>query len=986
VGFLAVDPSSSDRVFATLSDLTFPGICAIEKSTDGGASWRGVYSCPIDAFVSVVVFDPRDPSIIYAGLEGSSETYVVKSVDGGETWSPSGLGITQQVASLVVDPTDSRILYALAIGAGGVFKSVDAGATWRPSSSGLPDASVRSLALAASQPETLYASTPVGVFRSLDGAATWAQVSSESLGVVVIDPANSLLLYSAGNGIEKSIDGGSTWRGVNQGLVATLISDLTALEPGHLLALSGVRLFETLDSGGSWNPVPYSFPNGSAIVRLLMDPSDRSTVYAGTENDSVQKSTDGGHSWSPVGMGLPAGEAVSPLALDAAGRLWAAARLQLFRLDAGGAWHESVVTFPPVHVSTLVGDPEDPQLVYCGSYGAGVFRSTDGGGTWNPSPLFLNVLQLVLDPADRHTLFAVGDFGVGSGIRQSRDGGDTWSVLDKGLPSAVGSLTADPANRGMFYATTDQGVFRSTNGGFGWLPFNNGLSFAGAVHSAFRLAIEPGSRRLHVGSADGGVRDYEILPGATLPAVASLHGANGTDFHSDIHLFNLSATEVAAVTARYRCFSGDCGAAVQTFTLAPRELRTFRDAVASLFAAPESGGATEFESDVPIAVKSRLYTPATPAPTTGMFVPGRHAEGGHASQVMLGLSHSDNLASGSRTNLGVFNPGDQNQDVVFRFFHPDGSPIGGFSRLLEPRQALQVNDAEIAGALGLTGDLPSYYAILEGDSIQPLHGYAAVIDNRSQDPFFVPGGDGRIAMTSDTGPPSFVTIPAAASLHGRNGAYFHSEVFVWNPSLFTADIDFQYHCLACGDVQKTVSLAPLEMRAFEDIATSLFDSPESGGAVTLDCQRRIVVTSRLYTPDRSAPTVGMFVPGLEAGEATLSALLMSLSHSADPARGFRTNIGFFNISDSDQSLLLQLFDGSGETLGETSVSLRAHQAYQINDIFLSLGVDRDVPDAFALIRGDGVNPFFVYAAVIDNQSQDPIFIPGQPDPEQLLLR
>ena len=99
----------------------------------------------------------------------------------------------------------------------------------------------------------------------------------------------------------------------------------------------------------------------------------------------------------------------------------------------------------------------------------------------------------------------------------------------------------------------------------------------------------------------------------TLPAAASLHGAPPTFFHSDVSVFNPSATQAATVTARYRCFTGACGNALQTFTVPPRQLRVFDDIVGTLFSAPETGGAVEFSGNV--LVDSRLYTPSRPAPT-----------------------------------------------------------------------------------------------------------------------------------------------------------------------------------------------------------------------------------------------------------------------------------------------------------------------------------------------------------------------------------
>src|SRR6202011_2369317 len=98
----------------------------------------------------------------------------------------------------------------------------------------------------------------------------------------------------------------------------------------------------------------------------------------------------------------------------------------------------------------------------------------------------------------------------------------------------------------------------------------------------------------------------------TLPLAASIHAAGGSFFHSDMKVFNRSATDTVTVIARYRCFSGNCGNPTQTFTLAPREERSFDAVVSGLFGVSDSGGAIELEGPDTLVVTSRLYTPNRP--------------------------------------------------------------------------------------------------------------------------------------------------------------------------------------------------------------------------------------------------------------------------------------------------------------------------------------------------------------------------------------
>jgi hypothetical protein len=311
------------------------------------------------------------------------------------------------------------------------------------------------------------------------------------------------------------------------------------------------------------------------------------------------------------------------------------------------------------------------------------------------------------------------------------------------------------------------------------------------------------------------------------------------------------------------------------------------------------------------------------------------------------------------------------------FFDPAGVALGQMMRTLGPREALQINDVGIAAALGGSGDVPSFYAIVEGDPRSSVFSYAAVLDNQSEDLIFVPGKNaGALGDHS-------VTLPAAASLHGVGGAFFHSDVAITNLDASSTSVRLDFRCFVgtCSATPQTVSLDPGQSRLFEDIVGTTFGSPESGGGVEVGATGSVVVTSRLYTPSHPSPTVGMFVPGLGNGDTTPQAVLTSLSHSADPSKGFRVNVGAFNGTDTARTVTFRLFSGAGQPLGQTGRTLLAREAVQLNDLFGRLGIHGDVVGAYCLVDADGLGALYPYAAVIDNQSQDPIFIPGQNDPE-----
>jgi hypothetical protein len=276
---------------------------------------------------------------------------------------------------------------------------------------------------------------------------------------------------------------------------------------------------------------------------------------------------------------------------------------------------------------------------------------------------------------------------------------------------------------------------------------NNDYPGGGTNSRISFTATDSGTYTVYANSLDAGITgaySLEVVcvqsPSGlvTLPAAASLHGAPPTFFHSDVSVFNPSVTQSATVTARYRCFTGACGNAMQTFTVPPRQMRVFEDIVGTLFGAAETGGAVEFSGNV--LVDSRLYTPSRPAPTVGMYVPGLSTGEAYAEAVLTSLSFSANLSTGFRTNVGVYNGNDVAQTVTFTLFNPQGVQIGQTAQLVPARTPVQIN---IAQAAGLTADVPNFYCVVRGDGVSKNYAYAAVLDNQSQDLIFVKGAQSQ---------------------------------------------------------------------------------------------------------------------------------------------------------------------------------------------------------------------------------------------------
>ncbi len=142
---------------------------------------------------------------------------------------------------------------------------------------------------------------------------------------------------------------------------------------------------------------------------------------------------------------------------------------------------------------------------------------------------------------------------------------------------------------------------------------------------------------------------------------------------------------------------------------------------------------------------------------------------------------------------------------------------------------------------------------------------------------------------------------------------------------------------------------------------------------------RILATSRTYNDDPGG-TYGQTVPAVAASDGFgfgSEATLILLSRSPDPAAGFRTNIGFVNLVDTQTKMEIDLFAADGTELGTVTRNLKPFEYRQVNDVFHAVGAD-DVPDGYAVVRTTSEDGRFIaYASVVDNGSGDAVFLLGE---------
>ena len=214
---IAIDPQTPSTLYMGISAAFTAG--NLYKSTDSGASWTRMVNGLLNFDINVVAVDPVTPTTVYA----SSGSGLYKSTNGAANWTQ--INSTVSVSSLIIDPTNSNVLYAVANSSSGVFKSTDGGVNWVASSNGLNASSASRVAIDPAHPNTLYAATNLGIYKSVDGGASWTtSLGSVFGGDLLVDPTQTTTIYAtafqAGKGLVfKSTDSGANWSIASRGIL-----------------------------------------------------------------------------------------------------------------------------------------------------------------------------------------------------------------------------------------------------------------------------------------------------------------------------------------------------------------------------------------------------------------------------------------------------------------------------------------------------------------------------------------------------------------------------------------------------------------------------------------------------------------------------------------------------------------------------------------------------------------------------------------------
>ena len=495
-GFFVFDPLHPDNVFLSARFTAPDGSGGVLlRTVDGGKTWQAA-----------------DAGLLISSSEGSMSHHlsqmVVTTVPGvlvgvsdfGQLWlnSDGGAG-TWRALPLPMGTVDQFLwtgqlpnTLVVLTRDGAMKRSDDLGSSWRSVAtpgtilaSSLDDSAAAGILITTIDGEALY--------RSVDAGQTWvlqakpqfpvsyyaSNANGASRVAVSVATQDHLIAFRAPYGSLPRLEvlTGGQWqmpRGLESFRSTVVVSSLAAFG-NRLAAAAGGSLFRQ-DSQGGWRPVSLPESYWSEGARLASD-GDKWGIYGGLYyaihgffGSLFQGTADAGEHWAADShFNGYSGEAVFD---TANGRFWYLSssnkiNYQLFLAQADGSSKNASAGLPTGRLNALANSPQAPARLYVGS-AQGIYRSADGGTTWNPA--FTGgsgtpVAAIAVDAKDALSVWTVN----ANGLAHSSDGGEHWvAVAPEHFAAGAGALAVHPARSGVLAVSAASGIWLSLDAGASW--------------------------------------------------------------------------------------------------------------------------------------------------------------------------------------------------------------------------------------------------------------------------------------------------------------------------------------------------------------------------------------------------------------------------------------------------------------------------------------------------------------------------------------
>ena len=482
VSDIAVDPTNTSHWYVAVA------AGGVWETHNCGTTWKPIFDSQKSYSIGCIAIDPRDPLTVWVGTgENNSQRAVAygdgvyKSIDGGKTWKNVGLGASEHIGKISIDPRDSDRVFVAA-----------QGPLWS-------------------------AGGDRGVYLTEDGGTTWSCVLSidEHTGVtdITMDPRNPDVIVAAsyqrrrhvftlinggpGSGLHKTDDGGKTWRASKSGLPGGDLGRIglarASARPDTVYAIVEAErgkggFYRSTDGGGSWHRRnSYVSRSPQYYQELFVDPNDADRVYS--MDVYMQVTDDGGKTWSAVGEAnkhvdnhafwIDSGNS-DHLVAGCDGGVYES-------YDRGGAW-QFKANLPITQFYKITADNAFPFYnVYGGtqdnfSLGAPA-RTTSQSGITNRE-WFMTLggdgFETVVDPTDADVIYSQWQYG--NLVRYDRRTGETLDIKPRVSPDGEplvwnwnSPVLISPHSHTRLYFAANY-LFRSDDRGHSWRAVSGNLT------------------------------------------------------------------------------------------------------------------------------------------------------------------------------------------------------------------------------------------------------------------------------------------------------------------------------------------------------------------------------------------------------------------------------------------------------------------------------------------------------------------------------
>ena len=503
-----------DVVYAQVSDNMG---ARVVKSTDFGKTWQNtglINLFPSNIRQMDIAVAPTDANMVYVvytrGTSTGTETRILRSTDGGGTWTNQSEGF-QNVATfflkITVDSDNKNKLYlSLNNELDGVYVSSDGGATL-----GMIGTSIKPF---SSNPTGLYVSDmkhhPIskelicsfhfgGIFKVK--TANLSSVDIHELNCPTeLSRAPNVSLYGT-----PCISLNNQWTRISDGISATPVFEI-AKKDNVVLASTECGFFKW--DGNSWMKIVSTFTTYNAAFL-----GNKNSFYF-DDGYSFTKSIDGGLTLTNVLQNEALFETAyyrSPIYVNAANSNVAYnLRTNIWKTTDGGNNWTKIVVPKDTNNRFIAGAamgiaPSNESVMYVASFGSGrlyIFKTTNGGTSWQnvrSNLPFGYVDRMLVHPTNPNQVWLILQ---GGGVYSTSDGGNNWVNITAGIPTANTSFRAiafDAVRNVLYIGTADAGVFIKSANDSQFRPYNVGLPYI----SVFDLEIDQNEGKIYAGTGAG---------------------------------------------------------------------------------------------------------------------------------------------------------------------------------------------------------------------------------------------------------------------------------------------------------------------------------------------------------------------------------------------------------------------------------------------------------------------------------------------------